>query len=188
VSAKQLRKKVAKEETTVAQALGGRRTFNSGAGSEKGDGRVTPTYQTVDGLPQEVGPSFRIENKITSKPYYVLTAADWEKLVKAAAPLGETPLFTMRLTGTLGIPLRLVALELGYAQSLFFVRNDRPPDQRGVSSYRIREETFRRALDETESYVPSSALPVPHLRFRITRMRDNDLVVTSWDWFLRLTV
>lgn len=81
--AKRRRKTATKSEREVAARLGGRRVPLSGAGVEKGDGRVPGMY--------------RIENKTTERSHYSLTAMNWHKIHKAARFAGEEPLFHVRM-------------------------------------------------------------------------------------------
>ena len=71
----------------------------SGAGAEKGDGRVAQQFtKTPQGVEETVALPLRIENKQTSTSSYTLTALDWHKISTAAARAGEHPLFHIELT------------------------------------------------------------------------------------------
>lgn len=99
ITPKSLRKKVSKLERRVAVELGGRKTFASGSGDEKGDGRVPQRFtQTAAGPRTVVRTPMRIENKLTSKPHYTLSHHDWFKLYDAAVRSGESPVFHIRMT------------------------------------------------------------------------------------------
>lgn len=106
-SAKQRKKTATKEELKVARALGGRRTFNSGAGEfEKGDG-------LVDGL-------FAIENKTTDSDSYRLSGKDYQKIYEHARGKGLEPLFivNMALIANTSLTGRVVVIRAGYARVL----------------------------------------------------------------------
>lgn len=124
MSAKTYRRSVKREEEKTAAALGGRRTFNSGAGDEKGDGRVPFSYQMVDGEPVPVSGGYRLENKMTSKKSYRLSVKDWTKLSRAARREGEEPIFIIRVDRWDFTKRRLVILDHRFASSLFGVRGD----------------------------------------------------------------
>lgn len=92
-------KKTARQERRVAAELGGRRVALSGAGAEKGDGRVAQRYtKTAAGIEERVLLPMRIENKLTSKSSYTLSAEDWDKLDRSARACGEHPLFHVELS------------------------------------------------------------------------------------------
>jgi len=106
-SAKQRKKTATREELQVARALGGRRTFNSGAGDfEKGDG-------VVAGL-------FAIENKTTASDSYRLSGKDYQKIHDHARGKGLEPLFiiNMALIQNTSLTGRVVVIRAGYAQVL----------------------------------------------------------------------
>lgn len=80
-TAKDRRRRATRAEQKICDALGARFTYNSGAGSEKGDGRLYGAY--------------RIEAKSTRTSKYRLTAADWAKLSTNCVHAGETPIFSI---------------------------------------------------------------------------------------------
>lgn len=91
-------KKTARQERRVAAELGGRRVPLSGAGAEKGDGRVAQKFtRTPEGITETVQLTLRIENKLTSKASYGLSYIDWDKLWAAANRFGEHPVFHVEL-------------------------------------------------------------------------------------------
>ena len=91
-------KKTARQERRVAAELGGRRVPLSGAGAEKGDGRVAQKFtKTSTGITETVALTLRIENKLTAKTSYTLSCVDWDKLYRAASRCGEHPLFHVEL-------------------------------------------------------------------------------------------
>lgn len=96
---KQLKKASVLAEQQVAERLGGRRTFNSGAGDEKADGRVVPKYAVSDGVVRELTQGFRIENKYTESRAIRLHVRQWVDLRRAALTAGETPVFHVRIYG-----------------------------------------------------------------------------------------
>lgn len=169
-SSKSERRRVRREEEEVARALGGRRTFNSGAGDEKGDGTVGRRYyRTEDGQLREVDAfAFRIENKMTRRPDYRLSAQDWEDLRNAAARSRQVPLFVVRVVHA-GFPVRLVILDQAFARGLF----EPGPTQGFGKTARIRVEF---------SYTNP-----PHTTHKLaTNARIYELVSLEWDWFLHL--
>lgn len=191
-SKKAARRAVKREEEKVAKTLGGRRTFLSGAGNEKGDGVVPHTYQIEDGIPIEQEEwAFRIENKMTEKTGYRLKGNDWAKHLAAARRAGETPLFVVRLgTYLRRKALRLCVLPCLEANRLLSVRID--VLQCG-KSYKISEREWNHAVDTTEAYINGDKGLVPHIRFNITGQRagrpaeEYDLVVMDFEWFKHLT-
>lgn len=99
MTAKSDRKKIALHERRLATELGGRKTFASGAGDEKADGRVAQRYAMIGSVPSPtVRFPLRIESKMTSRSAYTMSAADWEKLLLAANRAGEHPLFHICIT------------------------------------------------------------------------------------------
>lgn len=127
MTARSNRKKISRHERRVATELGGRKTFASGAGDEKGDGRVAQRFaQTPTGVSRIVRYPLRIENKLTSHARYTMTALDWSKLADSAARLGEHPLFhiTLSVPGLGGVELALITQEL--AVDLGLSQNARP--------------------------------------------------------------
>ena len=123
------KKKSASQERRVARELGGRRIPLSGAGSEKGDGRVAQRYvRTEDGVEETVRLTLRIENKLTSKPSYTLSSQDWDKLYRAAQSCGEHPLFHIELSvsgiGSVQVAVitEQLALELGFSPAVLWDR------------------------------------------------------------------
>lgn len=119
MSAKSARRKITRHERRVATALGGRKTFASGMGDEKGDGRVSQRFtRTAEGIRPTVKYPLRIENKFTSTPSYTLTGMDWFKLRDAAIRESEHPIFHITLT-VAGIgKVELAVLEGGLANEL----------------------------------------------------------------------
>lgn len=91
-------KKTARQERRVATELGGRRVPLSGAGAEKGDGRVAQKFaRTSEGITETVALTLRIENKLTGKTSYTLSYDDWDKLYWSAMRVGENALFHIEL-------------------------------------------------------------------------------------------
>jgi hypothetical protein len=82
-SQKRLKRASAAAEHDFATALGGRRTWNSGAGPIKGDGRVPGRY--------------RIETKCPPTGQFRLPLAEWVVLKRAADEALEVPLFHLKL-------------------------------------------------------------------------------------------
>jgi hypothetical protein len=80
-TAKTRRLRATRAEQRICDALGASPTYNSGAGSEKGDGRRIGFY--------------RIEAKSTRTGKYRLTARDWYKLMEGCIAAGEMPIFSI---------------------------------------------------------------------------------------------
>ncbi len=100
-TARKTKKLATKAEREIATSLGGRLTFNSGAGDEKGDSRVAQRFSVEGGQRVETVPiPMRIENKTTTRSLYRLHVRDWWKLRVAAGKAGENPLFHARTSCT----------------------------------------------------------------------------------------
>lgn len=83
ISQKKLKRASSNAEHDFATALGGRRTWNSGSGPTKGDGRVPGKY--------------RIETKCPPTAQYRLNIADWALIKRIADEALEVPLFHLKL-------------------------------------------------------------------------------------------
>jgi hypothetical protein len=117
MSRKTIRKTVKAEEGKLSADLGGRRTFNSGAGDEKGDGRVLRSFtRESDGVLSETQ-GYRIESKITKKTSRRLSIQTWLKIEEAAKKAGEVPIFstTFILEGSAPFRLGVVDRRFGNA-------------------------------------------------------------------------
>lgn len=104
-------------EREIAEDLGGRRIFLSGAGFDKADVRKGAEYtRDATGRPTRTDAlAFRVEAKTTSQRYFNFTQQDWKDLVKAAVRSGEHPLFVIRFLEhqlTLAIVRRSLAQDL----------------------------------------------------------------------------
>ncbi|OHD24327.1 MAG: hypothetical protein A2Y38_09160 [Spirochaetes bacterium GWB1_59_5] len=147
-TAKQRKRRASRVEAEIAEGLGGRRTFNSGAGDEKADGRVMARYAMgAGGKPEKTSTGIRIENKTTEKPYYVMRAVDWADVWRTAVSYGEIPLFHIQLcTGSNPVDIAVVS-------DVFFSEEVGPiPDYirktvQTVSSYRTREDWMDTSCD-----------------------------------------
>jgi hypothetical protein len=82
-SQKKIKRASAAAEHDFAAALGGRRTWNSGSGPVKGDGRVKGKY--------------RIETKCPPTGQYRLALSEWAIIKRAADEALEVPLFHIKL-------------------------------------------------------------------------------------------
>jgi hypothetical protein len=82
-SQKKIKRASSSAEYKFATALGGRRTWNSGAGPVKGDGRVPGKY--------------RFESKCPPTEQYRLTLSEWAIIKRAADEAHEVPLFHIKL-------------------------------------------------------------------------------------------
>ena len=138
MTAKSDRRKITRHERRLATELGGRKTFASGAGDEKGDGRVAQKYMLIGDVPSPtVRYPLRIESKVTSKSAYTMSALDWDKLVVASVRAGEHPLFHIRITVTGIGPVELALITSDLAAMLGVVVT-RPWDRpKAAKSYQI---------------------------------------------------
>jgi hypothetical protein len=109
---KRRKKRATLAEKKTAAALGGRRTFLSGAGDEKGDGVVPHGMKIEDGVLSETTLfAFRIEQKTTRSDSYTLNSQDWEKILVPAEKAGQAPLFVMEIgIGTVTDYAKFVAI------------------------------------------------------------------------------
>jgi len=82
-SQKKLKRASARAEHDFATALGGRRTWNSGAGTTKGDGRVPGKY--------------RIETKCPPTAQYRLSITEWATFKRIADEALEVPIYHLKL-------------------------------------------------------------------------------------------
>lgn len=112
-SPKRRRHRASRAEQRICEALGARPTYNSGAGSEKGDGRRYGAY--------------RIEAKSTLTKSYRLTAADWHKLASGCVHAGEMPVFSIEFERRC---VHLLVVGAGFFDSEFSYEGLR--DQKGV--------------------------------------------------------
>lgn len=118
-SAKSRKRDSRREEAKTANRLDGRLTFNSGTGSEKGDGRVFG--------------KFRIENKITDTESYRLEGEEFSYIWRQAKMAGEEPIFAVRVPvpGVSTLKTRLVAITQWFAEDLGIDCKDAPILSRG---------------------------------------------------------
>lgn len=112
--------KIAKRfEVQIAEDLGGRRVFLSGAGDEKADVRVGRRFKkTDDGIVPTEGRTFRIEAKTTSRSHYSFKVVDWDDVARAANRAGEEPIFAVSFSAARNQDYVLIrssfAAELGF--------------------------------------------------------------------------
>jgi hypothetical protein len=115
------RRKISRMERRVATELGGRKTFASGSGDEKGDGRVPQRFtKTVGGIVPLLKYPLRIENKTTAGNAYALTTDTWFTLKRTALAAGEYPILHIMLLDT-AFRLELAVLTLDLATELGLV-------------------------------------------------------------------
>ncbi len=114
----------AKSERDVATRLGGHRVTASGAGLEKGDGRVRG--------------KFRIENKITSKPFFALKFQDWAMIHRYALGAGEEPLFHIKMGSSIVGALEVLIIRKSYFKNLFPEHEEVPAAAKKSRSTLIR--------------------------------------------------
>lgn len=103
----------------MAADLGGHRTFNSGAGDEKGDAVVPHRVTQTGGSLREVTKlALRIESKTTEAASYTFHVLDWIKLVDAALANGELPVFHIQVL-TRSTPVDFVVIQSSFFRELF---------------------------------------------------------------------
>lgn len=142
MTAKTDRRKISSHERRIAMELGGRKTFASGSGDEKGDGVVVRQFvRTADGITVSPRIAIRIESKITNKDFYRLTSIDWEKLATAAEQRGEEPLFHIQLTVPGLHRIELAVIRRGLARDLKIHPED--PGPAPALSYRVSWDRWR---------------------------------------------
>jgi hypothetical protein len=101
MSAKRDRRAITELERRVAAELGGRKTFASGSGDEKGDARVAQRYATVEGQrAEQVRHPLRVECKTTRTLTYRISRDTWEKISSAARKALEQPVLYVRFEYT----------------------------------------------------------------------------------------
>lgn len=123
---KRIRALVTQDEIKTAEALGGRRVTLSGAGQEKGDGRVRGLY--------------RIENKWTEAAHYSLHVRDFGKLCRTALAANEEPLFVVKVSASDLLPLKFVVIRDAFARGLGLVpKIEREGEHKTL---RISDDTF----------------------------------------------
>lgn len=84
-------------EQALAEDVGGRRVFLSGAGMDKADVRRTATFtRQGDKIVRTAALPLRLEAKTTSAPFYSFTLTGWTALVRTAQAAGEHPVFAIR--------------------------------------------------------------------------------------------
>lgn len=144
MSAKSDRRKISRHERRLSESLGGRKTFASGSGPDKGDGRVRQKYVVADGqLTTTVRFPLRIESKVTSKDQYRLTGVDWEKIRRAATRAGEHPLFHIQLSvpGVGAIQVAVISYNLATQLQLQIPRDDESYET--VRSHTVKWDSFK---------------------------------------------
>lgn len=113
-------------EREIAEELGGRRIFLSGAGFEKNDVRKHTSYHRDENGVAIRGDAltFRVEAKTTTRGRYALRAFDWYALAREADAAGEMPLFAIRFlphVGEVVLARQSFAHELGCLPSNDFI-------------------------------------------------------------------
>lgn len=174
---KKVKRTATEAERKFISELGGSRTFNSGTGLEKGDGRVMNTYQVVDGALAEASTGFRVENKTTVHEYYRLTAQSWADLRRAAISAGEEPVFHIQLRVGSADRTDLVVITANFFGVLFGLEPREDYATTNAKGYQISRRRWREA---------SSLVPRPHLRIALEAPQGKpfDLVVLSKATFM----
>lgn len=171
---KQRKRRSAKVEKAVASELGGRRTFNSGAGDEKGDAEVPHRVTQTGGRLEDVTKmAFRIESKTTANPVYRLYQTDWLKLVQAAATNGQLPVFHIQLD-TMGRPLDAVVIQQSFFRELFGIA----PMNLGDADVRTVSITKTMIVELGQAYIPGLGW-----RFDLASKQAH-VAVTPYDLFV----
>jgi len=163
---KQIRRIVTADEKKTASALGGRRTFLSGAGTEKGDGRVNGLY--------------RIENKWTQGASYRMEGKAFHNLSRVALGANEEPVFVVAFDET---KLRLVVIREAFARSF------------GIFPKIVSEKcgkTLPISWREFDANRVRAKTPVGQVSYQHATILGHakdvlSVVVLGWDDFLRLT-
>lgn len=91
-------RKSRKFERDSSQKLGGRTTYNSGAGAEKGDARVPGKWS--------------VENKATDRKSFSIRSDTWETIRGIAMSRGENPVLLVQLRNRNGKPVQLAVLDI----------------------------------------------------------------------------
>lgn len=87
-------------EHQLAEELGGRRLFASGAGFEKADIRVRQGYKSTEaGIAPVDALALRVEAKTTSLGSYTFRVQDWADVARSARQHGEAPVFAVHFVG-----------------------------------------------------------------------------------------
>jgi hypothetical protein len=107
-------------ELDIAEDLGARRVFLSGAGMEKADVRKKTRYRYLvsEGIAVPMPTlTFRVEAKTTKNEYFPFRTVDWLDLRRVADASAEMPVFAVRFLGQHGdiaIIRSGMAFELGF--------------------------------------------------------------------------
>lgn len=91
-------RKSRKFERDSSQKLGGRTTYNSGAGAEKGDARVPGRWS--------------VENKATDRKSFSIRSDTWETIRGIAMQRGENPVLLVQMRNRHGKPVQLAVLDI----------------------------------------------------------------------------
>lgn len=152
---KQRKRRSRRVEKTIAQDLGGRLTFNSGAGDEKADCRVPHRYKgSAQGVVEATAIAIRVESKTTEKSKYTMMARDWADLWRSASLQGEIPVFHIQLD------THRDPLDLAFVTSALMAEftEDIAPSDGSSRAIVINRE-------RGESLIPSQTVKIPHHRF-----------------------
>lgn len=115
-------------ELDIAEDLGARRIFLSGAGMEKADVRKRVAYRSEKGRPvRSDALAFRVEAKTTVRGHYTFRTIDWWDLRRVADPAGEVPVFAIRFIEQAWHDT--VIIRLSQAQELGCARESDPVQQ-----------------------------------------------------------
>ncbi len=185
---KRARRAVKAEEEKLAQDLGGRRTFMSGAGDEKGDARAAHTYQVENGVVWEQERwAFAVESKTTSsRNGYRLNVRDWETQESVALGRGEEPVFAIRHPAHLRGFRRWAVITLSFASSLGVPYSCSDVIE-GRRTFKINDDVWAAHAKAHHTH-QGNVSSVPYLRFQLrSSTKVHDLVLMEWRWFTWLT-
>jgi hypothetical protein len=171
-------------EQKIANDLGGRKTFLSGAGDEKADVVVPSRVQISNGVLHDSSLfSFRIEVKTTHNSKYTLSSSDWEKLLVAAEKAGQAPVFVMEIgIGSPSAYMKFAAINSDFFQELTGW-NQTPR--------LTKKDTGRRSMEisrgiRTDGWKVGNT-PCRRVWFQLsTPSKKGDITIIAYDDFLRL--
>jgi hypothetical protein len=158
-------------EHQLAEDLGGRRLFASGAGFEKADVRRRQGYkQSTEGIVPTDEVPLRIEAKTTSKGAYTFRVQDWVDVSNAAMYHGEEPVFAIYFVGARYACILITydfAVRLGMKKA-----DDTPLPQRVEKSWSI---TYLNIVNQKQRTVISCTI----------RNKEECLVLVPYTNFLK---
>jgi hypothetical protein len=168
-----------KAEQRVADDLGGKRTFLSGAGDDKGDVKTSRRTKTKSSGEVVELPNFRVEVKTTANGFFTFTHGDWSDIVRSAQRSGHIPLFVIQLASG----SRIAAIPFWLFKQMHN-QHEIPikPEHLGVKSMRVSSGILTQELI-------SEAGVMKYLRLflwtRSSSASEGRVVLLDYDDFLR---